>query len=279
MTAEIFESVDHGRTSDEVVSQVERLLVEGVLRVGDRLPGERALSRQLDVSRPILREALKELERRGLIVSRAGGGTYVADIVGSVFSEPLVDLISRHSKAARDYLDYRREVEAMTARMAARRATPADRALIGEIADAMRKAHAAVDFERESALDVELHSAVGECAHNIVLLHTLRACYRLLSDGVFYNRTLIYHLDGARDALLAQHVAIAEAIIAGDESGAEAAARAHIDFVAAAIIRAEQSGDWARIADLRLRRRAIIADNILAGGTAGTTKLEAGTAR
>jgi GntR family transcriptional regulator, transcriptional repressor for pyruvate dehydrogenase complex len=61
MTAEIFQSIAHSRTADEVVSQIESLVLESVLRVGDQLPGERELARRLDVSRPILREALKEL--------------------------------------------------------------------------------------------------------------------------------------------------------------------------------------------------------------------------
>jgi GntR family transcriptional repressor for pyruvate dehydrogenase complex len=255
MTADIFDRVEHGRTADEVVHQIEKLILESVLRVGERLPGERELARQLDVSRPILREALKELEHRGLIVARAGGGTYVADIVGGVLSPPLFELISRHRSAARDYLEYRREVEGLTAAMAARRARDADRAMLSSIIERMRAAHERVDFDEEAQLDVELHNAIGECAHNIVLLHTLRACYRLLADGVFYNRTLIYGLPGAREKLLAQHARIAEAVIAGDEDGARIRAGEHIDYITAVVDEAERTGDWARVADLRLRRR------------------------
>ena len=79
----IFSRIEHSRTADEVVQQIESLILEGVLRVGDRLPGERELARQFDVSRPILRDALKVLEARGLLVTRHGGGTYVADVIGA----------------------------------------------------------------------------------------------------------------------------------------------------------------------------------------------------
>ena len=58
----IFSEINHNRTADEVVQRIELLILEGVLRDGDRLPGERDLSQSLDVSRPILREALKELD-------------------------------------------------------------------------------------------------------------------------------------------------------------------------------------------------------------------------
>ncbi|MGN6550814.1 MAG: FCD domain-containing protein [Pararhizobium sp.] len=255
MTPDIFGRIEHGRTADAVVRQIESLVLEGVLRVGDRLPGERELSRRLDVSRPILREALKELETRGLLLSRQGDGTRVADVIGQVFSEPVRELVSRHRKATLDYLEYRRDVEGIAAAYAARRATAADRDLLGRIVTAMRGAFAEDDFAREAALDVEFHSAVGECAHNIILLHTLRSCYRLLSEGVFYNRTLIYTFAGAREALLAQHMAIHDAVIAGDAAAARAAAAAHIDFVAASVHEAERSSDWERVSKLRLEQR------------------------
>ena len=129
------------RTADEVVQQIENLILEGVLRVADRLPAERELARQFDVSRPILRDALKTLEQRGLIVTRHGGGTYVADVIGEVFARPVMELIATHRKAAADYLEYRRAVEAIAAEFAARRATDDDRALLGEIMARMQAAH------------------------------------------------------------------------------------------------------------------------------------------
>ncbi|TYK94049.1 FadR family transcriptional regulator, partial [Streptococcus pyogenes] len=79
--SDIFSRIDHSRTADEVVGQIEALILEGVLRPGDRLPGERDLARQFEVSRPILRDALKALEMRGLLTTRHGGGTHVADVI------------------------------------------------------------------------------------------------------------------------------------------------------------------------------------------------------
>lgn len=252
----LFRKVETGRTADEVARQIELLILEGVLRVGERLPGERDLSRQFDVSRPILRDALKGLEAAGLLSTRHGGGTVVADVVGQVFKPPIIDLIARHGKATADYLEFRREIDGLAAEYAARRATPEDRALIGGIVARMDAAHAKDDFAEEAEIDVELHNAIGEAAHNIVLLHTLRACYRLLADGVFYNRSVVYALPGAREKLLAQHKAIASAVIAGEAAKARAAAEAHLRFVEDAMRVAERAGDWRRVSQLRLRQRA-----------------------
>jgi len=252
---EIYSRIEHSKTADEIVQQIEGLILEGVLRVGDRLPAERDLASQFEVSRPVLREALKSLETRGLLVTRHGGGTQVADVIGQVFTKPVAELIATHRKATADYLEYRREVEAIAAEYAARRVTADDRALLAGIVKRMEQAYERDDFEEEAALDVEFHNAVGECAHNIILLHTLRSCYRLLAEGVFYNRTMIYRLSGARAALLEQHKAIYEAVMRNDPEGAKLAARAHMEFVGRATAEAERTDDWQRVSRLRLRQR------------------------
>ncbi len=121
-------------------------------------------------------------------------------MIGQVFAKPVMELIATHRKAASDYLEYRREIEGIAADFAARRATADDLALLDRIVERMQEAHPSGDFEEEAAIDVEFHHAIGECAHNIMLMHTLRSCYRLLSDGVFQNRILVFDLPGARDA-------------------------------------------------------------------------------
>jgi len=254
---EIFSRIEHSRTADEVVQQIESLILEGVLRVGDRLPGERELSKQFEVSRPILRDALKTLEGRGLIATRHGGGTHVADVIGQIFTPPVMELIVSHPKAVTDYLEYRRDIEGIASEYAARRATVDDRALLGEIMERMAAAHKGGDAEEEAAIDVEFHSAVGECAHNIILLHTLRSCYRLLSDGILRNRSMIYHLPGVREKIFGQHRAIHAAIAGSQPAEARIAAVEHIDFVRSAMAEAERTGDWQRVSRLRLKQRSI----------------------
>ena len=275
MDQNIFARIAHGRTADEVVHQIEILILEGILRVGDRLPGERDLALQFEVSRPILREALKELEGRGLLASRHGGGTFIADVIGQVFTRPVMELIARHRKAVLDYIEYRREVEGVAAGFAAERATEDDKALLTKIIEAMKTAHKMDHFGEEAAIDVEFHNAIGECAHNIILLHTLRSCYRLLSEGVFYNRAMIYTLNGAREKLLTQHLAIYDAVMAGEPEAARKAAQAHMDFVGHAMAEAQRTGEWEHVSRLRLQQRLPTIGN---DDNAGTRKTRPATA-
>ncbi|WP_026479398.1 FadR/GntR family transcriptional regulator [Ahrensia sp. 13_GOM-1096m] len=255
MGTTIFSQINHARTADEVCAQIETLILEGVLRVGDKLPGERDLSEQLGISRPILREALKELEARELLVTRHGGGTFVADVIGDVFSKTMLDLIADHPKATSDYLEYRREVEAIAASYAARRATDDDRALLTDIILRMEEAHKKEDFQEEAAIDVEFHQAICEAAHNLILLHTLRSCYRLLTNGTFFSRSLVYRAPGARSLLLKQHRAIYEAIMDANPDAAAAAAAAHMEFVEESKREAEKVGAWQTVSKLRRQMR------------------------
>ena len=99
---------------------------------------------------------------------------------------------------------------------------------------------------KKAEIDVEFHHAVGECAHNIILLHTLRSCYRLLSEGVFQNRMLVFTLPGAREELLAQHRAIHAAVMSGSPAAARKAAMDHITYVERSMAEAERSGRLAK---------------------------------
>ncbi|MTH99765.1 FadR/GntR family transcriptional regulator [Roseibium sp. RKSG952] len=251
----MFQKVSQHRTAEAVVGQIEQLILNGVLSSGDRLPPERDLASELQVSRPVLREALKLLEDRQLVTSRQGGGTFIADIVGPLFSAPLTALIERHPVAIADYLEYRRDVEGLAAFYAAKRATTADLEILSRITRQMQSAFDEGDSKREAALDVDFHQAIGEAAHNVILLHSLRACYKLLRNGVFYNRTRLYGHPTARERLLEQHLDIAQQITLGHADAARTAAETHIDYVKAAIEDAERLLSRETVSNLRLRSR------------------------
>lgn len=247
----MFQPVDHQKTAYAAVEQIENLILKGVLRSGDRLPSERDLAEQMKVSRPVLRDALKTLEDRSLIEARRGGGTFVCDLIGPIFSEAIIELIARHPSAINDYFEFRRGIEGQAAAQAAMRAAPSDIERLEGIVRQMHSAHEAEDVTEEALLDVDLHHAVGEAAHNVVMLHTLRSCYRLLENGVFYNRGRLYHHPTARSELLQQHSAIASAICEADPAGARRASEEHIDYVRGMLSEAEQLDQRERLAELR----------------------------
>ena len=215
-----------------IVTQIEEMIVTGVLKEGTRLPPERELAATMGVSRPKVREALKILEDDGLIKIRHGEGTFVADLIGAAMSPALIRLYSKHKMAIQDYLEFRREQEIFAAGLAAERATSDDRDIIARCLQDLEQTQDDEDPKASMEADVTFHQAVVDASHNSLLLHTMRSIYALMRSHVFYNRDFLRSMDGTGEALLDQHRAIAHAILSADPDRASEAAAAHIEYVA-----------------------------------------------
>ncbi|TMV41964.1 FadR family transcriptional regulator, partial [Thioclava sp. BHET1] len=164
-----FQKVQPEKLSAAVTRQIELLILRGILRPGERLPSERDLSEMLGVSRPSLRDAVAELQSRGLLTSRAGAGIFVADMLGSAFPPALTALFARHEDAVFDYLSFRRDMEGLAAARAARHGSETDLKLIATLFAKMEAAHESRNPTEEARLDAEFHMAIIEASHNIVM--------------------------------------------------------------------------------------------------------------
>jgi GntR family transcriptional repressor for pyruvate dehydrogenase complex len=244
-----FVKVAPEKLADTVVHQIEQLILRGILRPGERLPSERDLAEKLGVSRPSLRDAIADLAERGLLVSRAGSGIFVAEMLGSAFSPALTQLFSSHDEAVFDYISFRRDMEGLAAERAATFGSETDLKLIDTILAKMEAAHLKRDPSDEAQLDAEFHMAIIEASHNVIMLHMLRSMFDLLRQGVFYNRQVMFKNRMTRDQLLDQHRAINAAIQARDPVAARAAVAAHMAYVEQAFhdqMRAEKNESIAR---------------------------------
>lgn len=230
-----YRKVTSEKLSQSVVRQIELLILRGILRPGERLPAERDLAERMGVSRPSLRDAVADLQDRGLLVSRAGSGMYVADVLGSAFSPALVGLFATHEDAVFDYITFRRDMEGLAIERAARLASDTDLQVVDTLFRKMEAAHARRSPEDEASLDADFHMAIIEASHNVIMLHMMRSMYDLLREGVFYNRQVIFRQRTTRDTLLDQHRAINAALQARDPAAARAAVEAHLDFVERAL--------------------------------------------
>jgi GntR family transcriptional repressor for pyruvate dehydrogenase complex len=236
-----FEKVQQEKLAQGVIRQIEGLILRGILRPGERLPAERELSEKMGVSRPSLREALSDLQDRGLLTSRAGAGVYVADVLGSAFSPALVRLFASHDAAVFDYIAFRRDLEGLAAERAARLGSDTDLKVIDAIFHKMEAAHSKRNPAEEAQLDADFHLSIIEASHNIIMLHMMRSMYQLLREGVFYNRQIMFKQRTTRTTLLDQHRAINSALQARDATGARDAVSAHLNFVERALLDQQKS--------------------------------------
>lgn len=226
-----FLKIQAEKLSHSVVRQIELLILRGILRPGERLPAERELAERMGVSRPSLREAIADLHDRGLLNSRPGAGVFVADVLGSAFSEGLVQLFASHEEAVFDYIAFRRDMEGLAAERAATLGSDTDLQVINTIFLKMEAAHTKRDPSDEAALDAEFHMAIIEASHNIIMLHMMRSMFDLLRQGVFYNRQIMFKQRMTREALLDQHRQMNIGLQARDPVAARSAVVAHLNYV------------------------------------------------
>lgn len=251
-----FQEIAPEKLSQAVVRQIERLILQGILRPGERLPSERELSERLGVSRPSLREAVAELQESGLLTARAGAGIFVAEVLGSTFSPALIRLFGAHDEAVFDYLDFRRDLEGLAAERAARLGSDTDLAVIAAIMAKMETAHLKRNPEDEAALDAQFHMAIIEASHNVIMLHMMRSMFDLLREGVFYNRQIMFRQKNTRGMLLDQHRAINAALQARAPEAARRAVEDHMSFVRSALHEDRRARQNEEVARLRLAQES-----------------------
>ncbi|WP_347310892.1 FCD domain-containing protein [Defluviimonas sp. SAOS-178_SWC] len=251
-----FQKVEPEKLSHSVVRQIERLILQGVLRPGERLPSERELAERLGVSRPSLREAVADLQTAGLLTTRAGAGVYVAEVLGSAFSAALIRLFASHDEAVFDYLSFRRDLEALAAERAARLGSDTDIEVVDTIFRKMEAAHLKRDPADEARLDAEFHMAIIEASHNVIMLHMMRSMFDLLRQGVFYNRQIMFKQRMTRGALLDQHRAMRDALVSRDPAAARAAVERHLDYVGQALADDRKAARNEAVARLRIAQEA-----------------------
>ena len=103
------------KLSDVITEQLESMILDGTLLAGQKLPPERELALEFDVSRPSLREAIGNLQARGLVERKQGGGTFVNRNLNSAMTDPLMDLVSQRPETQFDLLEFRHALEGMAA--------------------------------------------------------------------------------------------------------------------------------------------------------------------
>ncbi len=108
------------RLADGITERLEAMILEGSLKPGQRLPPERELAERFGFSRPSLREAIQKLAARGLLASRQGGGTFVNETLNNGYTDPLLEMLSRHNEFHLDLLEFRDAMEGISAYYAAR---------------------------------------------------------------------------------------------------------------------------------------------------------------
>ena len=219
-----FQAVSHRRLTEEIADQIERLILNHELQIGDSLPPERELATQLQVSRNILREAISMLTQKGLLEVRPGSGTYVARPSAEVLEDSLAFLIRFNETALYDLFEARLLIEVEIAGLAAERATEEDRELIAERFEQLESAMG--DFEAYVEADIRFHTALAGATRNEIyrlLLSSIRGALRQII------RFFVKHNPAVLEEAHLYHQRILQAIQKQCPEEARVAMRQHLE--------------------------------------------------
>jgi GntR family transcriptional repressor for pyruvate dehydrogenase complex len=260
------------KLSDAIVANLEKRILEGVIKAGDKLPPERELAASLGVSRTALREAIQKLGSRGLLLSRQGGGTFVTDSLEASLAGPWQGLLAGHPELRDDLLECRRALLAQLAEWAASRRTAEELSLLAACADAWgneaanavavsssaasQRDVARQDDAGEQALaaDDAFHQALFEAAHNVFAAHVMAALSRLLHADMALAFEALAHAPAAFSLLRDQYRAIFTAVRDQNPQAARAAVCLHGDFIRETLLDALRSASRRDAAASRLSR-------------------------
>jgi len=219
------------RTHEAVLARIEADLAAGRLRLGGRLPAERALAEQLGVSRASVREAVRVLEAMGVVRAGVGSGPEAGTVVVADPAVPLSAAVRLHlgtrALPIGDVVDARVLLETWAAAAAATHGagTPA-LARAGELLRAMDEETLSADaFHR---LDAEFHVALAEAAGNVLVTAVMVALREAVHSYVMTAVAALPDWAGTARRLRAEHAGILAAVRAGDPVTATESVRAHI---------------------------------------------------
>ncbi|HTQ00956.1 MAG TPA: GntR family transcriptional regulator [Casimicrobiaceae bacterium] len=191
-----------------VVSQLQRMIVEGVLAPGTRL-NERMLCDKLGVSRTPLREAFRVLAAQGLVSLLPNRGAVVLKL---------------SSKDVEETFEVISGLEAMSGELACARITHAEVNEIRALHFEMLACHAVRDLPGYYRLNHRIHDAINKAARNDVLRQTYTTINSRLQSLRFRS-----NFDRDKwDAAVKEHSAMIDALERRDGPRLAAVLRAHV---------------------------------------------------
>lgn len=201
----------------EVVRRIEEHIEANHLRPGDRLPSDRDLAAALEVSRPLVRQALKALESLGRVSAQQGSGTYVQDAGHRVAVRELTRGIGFDRDLLDQTLPARVAIDLEVLRAAFERRTPETLASLRRTLDERERERQQPDDPQEAGLDLGFEAALGQACGNEVL----RRLQALVHDVWLQAQMAAGIGPGDPSALHRDHRVIFEAFERGDLQQAE----------------------------------------------------------
>lgn len=209
-----------------VFNEISSLIKSGVFPVGSRLPTERELSARFNVSRPTIREAIIALEAKEQVSVKANSGVYVLgnNLASDDFSREI---------SAFELLEARVLLEGEAAALAAQMITEDELKTLAQALKGIKQEDA--EDTSPSSADRQFHSVIAKATHNRVIAKQIQYLWDIQENLDHINQSRQTICIRERESRIPDHVAIYEAIAAGDSQAARIAMRGHFKVILEAL--------------------------------------------
>jgi GntR family transcriptional repressor for pyruvate dehydrogenase complex len=210
--------------ADQAARNLMAFIQSQALKPGSFLPPETQLAADLGVSRPIIREALKSLEGKGIIEVMSGKGSVIKPLDGEQLEFYFQRAIQIESEAIIDLLELRKGIEVQSAVLAAQRCTPDEIASLTQIVAEMRRnLH---DPNAYVELDMAFHIQIAAMTRN-TMIRTLVGALRAAINSTINERMIRKQTDEQFEHVQVGHEAILACLERGDAEESGRAMTAH----------------------------------------------------
>ena len=213
----------------ELISEyITKMVANGALQPGDRLPSEREMAELFGVSRPSVREALHALSFSGILEIRSGSGTYLTSGENVLNDKmELSALFKRYTSI--ELIEVRKIIEIESIELAINRVTPE------EISEIQSSAEETIKYrgqgEKYVSADLKFHTAVINATHNRFLSELHDIARNLEQDPIYYHINNMPEMVKAAEC----HVNVADALAKKDVDSAKQAMREHFELMEVSI--------------------------------------------
>ncbi len=223
-----FKSLQRKRLYEEVAASIKQAIFAGEYRVGDKLPSENELAELFQVSRPVVREAIRYLEITGLLTIRQGatGGAFVSGINSRVLKENIIDLLTLGHLSVGQLTEMRTHIDPEIARLAALRAEAEDFRELEQSVAISKSPNPEIDFLDQVKNNARFHRLLAHASRNLF--------YAIIEDVIMdFTVEFIQTVQLEHEILHEpdEHEDILQAILDRDPDRAAVITRQHIEKI------------------------------------------------
>jgi GntR family transcriptional regulator, transcriptional repressor for pyruvate dehydrogenase complex len=230
-----FKPIKTSRVFEDVLIQLKEAILLGAYQSGDKLPSERELTLQFQVSRGVVREAIRALELSGFVVMRQGpaGGAFVTDLSFNQVGNAFLDLFLSNKVSMAEVAEVRSHVEPKVAQLAARHITPAYQRQLQDVEK--EEFIPPVSYEDRIHKLTEVHRVLAQICGNHFFEAIVRSMLKLTTE-------VVLAVEPDHEALHnpGEHHAIIEAVIRGDGESSAREMEQHLKRFSNSLIEMEK---------------------------------------